>query len=155
MNRSGGRGFSLLELVVAMSVIAFLSTFMLDRLQFYQEQAEKTVFNAVLGAMRSGLRLQSAMLLMREGPQNLALLADKNPVDLLAEVPADYQGVLEDGLPEKPGWYFSPQDKILIYMSNRSEGLRVSGGGRILRFKASVLPGTGVQLLPLLAYEWR
>lgn len=155
MSRSGGRGFSLLELVVATALIAVLSMVMLDRLLFYQEQAEKTAFNAVLGALRSGLRLHSAMLLIREGPRNLASLADKNPMEVLGESPADFRGTLDGGSPEGPGWYFDSEDKVLIYIPNVDRSLRVSGGGRALRFKVSVMPGGGVQLLPVLAYEWR
>ena len=150
------RGFTLVELLVSFSIIVVLSTIFLERIFFYQEQAERAAFNAVLNAMQTGLRLQHAMILIREGPKGLAEIGDINPVDVLLEPPPNYFGGLSEASSPRNGWYFDRANKLLIYRPNFHRWLTVSSGGDEIRFRV-VVSGNGaggIRLLPVEEYLW-
>ncbi len=112
-------GFTLLELAVTVAIIAILSTFLLNRIMFYRDQAEEVAMQQVVGNLRSAMHLQLALLLARNREQELLQLAQQNPMDWLAEKPANYLGEIESSQqPDllKGNWYFDKRDKRLLYM---------------------------------------
>jgi prepilin-type N-terminal cleavage/methylation domain-containing protein len=113
------RGFTLLELVVVITVISILGMVALERLLTYREQAEKVAMEQTVGILRSAMNLQIANLVASQKTQQIGKLAGQNPMDWLAEKPGNYLGELHDPAPEQtaPGnWYFDPQERVLVYL---------------------------------------
>jgi general secretion pathway protein G len=140
--RPGPAGFTLLELIVVICLIAVFASFALERLLRYQEIAEKTAMEANLGAMRSGQGMKAAATLVTGGLQALPKLADENPIDWLADPPAGYLGALSNpplSAVPKGSWYFDMKNKELVYRPQRTRFL-ISGadGDDRIRFKVIV-----------------
>lgn len=116
------RGFSLLELMVVIIVISVLATVLFDRLQRYQELAEKTAMEITIMNLRSGLRLRVAELMIQDRMQEIASLAQENPVKWLDAPPPNYIGQADDAEPAiAPGsWYFDSRRRELVYIPRRT-----------------------------------
>src|SRR5882672_459248 len=103
------RGFSLLELVVSLTLVAVLVGVFLDRALYYREQAEKSAMEQVAQDLRSSVNLRVAELALDNRFAELAQLPQQNPMDLLARKPQNYRGVLV-GTGEQEvvtgNWYF-------------------------------------------------
>ncbi len=142
--RSAGRGFTLIELIVVVSLVAVFAAIALDRLKFYQEAAEKAGLETTLAAMHSGLQLRVAQLLVKGDAQAIAALAGSNPVQFLSEPPPGYAGELRESQAGLPGggWYFDPMRREIVYKPALTTHLRVGGGkpgeDARLRFRADV-----------------
>jgi len=115
-------GFTLLELVVVVSLVAILAVVAIDRLLYVQEQAEKTVMEQTAGILKSALRLQVADLIARQETEKIAALAGQNPMNWLAERPAGYLGEFDStDAPKGPrgSWYFDRTERALVYLVDR------------------------------------
>ena len=82
-------GFSLFELMIVVCVIALLAGLLLNRMQLYEEAAEKAVMQQTVAAIKSALQMRAAayMIAGREG--DIERLPGMNPVNLLQEKPAN------------------------------------------------------------------
>ena len=134
------RGFTLFELAVAVSVIAVLAVVLLGRLEMLQQDAERVAVRQTLLALRAGLRMQVLELYASDRQNQLPALAGQNPIDWLAEKPANYLGAYMAPEMEKfpqSHWFFDRSNAELIYILNRgnSFGARHS---ELLRFKVSL-----------------
>lgn len=123
-------GFSLLELLVVVTSIGLLGGVLLERMLFYQEQAEKAAMEQMAGALRSALRLQIAERLPK-GRQGMAELVGQNPMDWLLGKPANYRGE-RTGAGTAPGgsWYFDPSTKNLVYVVGNGRHFTPNAAGR-------------------------
>lgn len=152
------RGFSLVELAVVIAVVSGLLYFLLDRVLYIQEMAEKTEVEETVRSINYGLRLEAASRLTRSpDPKRIALEKD-NPVKWLETMPQKYLGEHEK-VPTSAApayWYFHPGERQLIYRPKRSEHLRVAGKkDKEIRFvvradKSMAQPS----LVPYLPYAW-
>ncbi|NHZ38028.1 type II secretion system protein [Massilia rubra] len=121
---SGARGFSLLELAVCAVVVAILTGVLLQRLLDYRERAELAAVEQLAGVLRTALVLKVGQLQVRGKEAEIASLAGKNPIDLLAEKPRNYAGEYFTPTPEQvaPGnWYFDRKTKTLVYLISREK----------------------------------
>jgi general secretion pathway protein G len=112
------RAFSLIELVVTLTLIAVLVGLLLDRTVYYQELAEKATMEQIAADLRSSVNLRVAELALENHFAQLDDLVLKNPFDLLARKPQNYLGVLDAPLAEAvpPGkWYFDKKSKEVVY----------------------------------------
>lgn len=138
-------GFTLIELAVTVALIAILASVLLSRVMFYRDQAERVAMQQMIGSLRSGLHLQLAMLMVRHREHEIAKLAQQNPIQWLAEAPANYLGELdqvnEESL-EKGHWYFNKRDRQLIYLiageTGQNESNRVYLTVKLLRSKPTM-----------------
>lgn len=113
------RAFSLIELVVTLTLVAVLGGILLDRTVYYQELAEKANMEQVAADLRSSVNLRAAELVLENRFAELDVLVLKNPFDLLVQKPQNYLGVLEDPSAEavQPGkWYFDKKSKEVVYL---------------------------------------
>lgn len=118
------RGFTLIELIVVIVIIATLFTVFLNRVWFYQERAEKTAMVEVAGAIQSALVMQYGSLLVQGREADIVALAADNPMNWLAKKPRNYAGEFYEPTPLSvaPGnWMFDLKSHELIYVLNRSD----------------------------------
>jgi general secretion pathway protein G len=111
-------GFSILELVVSLTLVAVLVGVFLDRVLYYREQAEKAAMEQVAQDLRSSVNLRVAELMLENRLQELAALPGKNPMELLERKPQNYLGVLDGSRVEEVvtgNWYFDKTSKEVVY----------------------------------------
>jgi prepilin-type N-terminal cleavage/methylation domain-containing protein len=170
------RGFSLIELAIVISIISVLAALLLNRVVFYQEQAEKVAVEQLLGTLRSALHLQIADMVAKGKTGDISRLVEHNPMDWLAEKPSNYVGEYYAPKPEMVAagnWYFDMHDRTLVYLVHHQEHLHTaSNEANKLRFSAHLvmsLPDKssnssleaapkpsieGVVLEPVVSYKW-
>ena len=113
------RGFSMLEFVVVGIVMAVLVGALLQRMTFYQEQAEQAAVERMVGVLRAALALRVGHVQASGKTDELALLAGQNPIDWLTERPPNYAGDFYAPVPSTlvPGqWYFNRSNKAVTYL---------------------------------------
>ena len=133
------RGFSVLELVVSICLIAVFSAVLLERLLYLEEYAEMTAMDLTVARMQSGLRNRFADLLIRDKVSEIAALADENPIEWLDTHPEDYLGEF-DWKPDadlRGKWYFDRKQHELVYTINLGRHfLPLQGGATEFRWRA-------------------
>lgn len=156
--RDKSHGFGLVDLAVALALLAALLYFLLDRLLTMQEMAEKTEVEETVRSINYALRLEASSRMARGADPQRTPLEKENPIKWLQAPPRNYLGEMAKapGQARPAYWYFHPEERQLIYRPNRAEHLKVEGGkSRELRFvvRADVgLPHPS--LLPVLPYDW-
>ena len=133
MKTRRNQGFTLIELVVVIIIISTLGAVLLDRMWFYQEAAEKAAMEQLAGTLRSALHFQIADRLLNGKTADMAELAQDNPMDWLAEPPANYVGdrfAPPVGEVPKGSWYFDLKDRQLVYLVSRGEHFAPNPQGR-------------------------
>lgn len=126
-HRGRGRaasGFTLIELVVSITVIVLLMTAFLTRLLVYQREVERIAMEQVVRAVRSGLQIQLASMNSRGRMNELPGLLLQNPIDWLAQKPPNYLGAFYhpgDNELETGNWYFNKKDHKLVYLFKHSD----------------------------------
>lgn len=167
-------GFTLIELIVVVCLVAIFVAVAGNRLRLYQEAAEKTAFELTVASMQSGLQLQLAALLIKGDAKGIMALQGVNPVRFLDHPPAGYAGEFSQPVPSLPGgsWYFDRPRGELVYVPDLRAHLRVegargeSGDGSPLRFRTRIdYEPTAIQgaagggfrtasILPVASYAW-
>jgi prepilin-type N-terminal cleavage/methylation domain-containing protein len=170
MSRSGRqrqRGFSLLELAVVAVILSLLLGVLLERLNFYQEAAERARFEATLQVYKTALQIRLAELMLERREGEARLLEVENPTRWLSEKPTDYGGSYPQQ-PEPGIWYFDETSRELVYVANSARRLAVEprNGLKQLRFRVKIIYQPvvvsgktiqaigGMSLLPSIAFQW-
>lgn len=142
-------GFSLLELVVSLTLVAVLVGVFLDRALYYREQAEKSAMEQVALDLRSSVNLRVAELVLDNKFKELSALPDENPMDLLAAKPQNYRGVLKHGGGEHvvPGnWYFDITSKEVVYFVDLGQNfITQEQGPKRVAWHVVLVPGAGAK----------
>jgi len=151
---SSERGFTLIELIIVITIVVILAAVFLNRVWFYQEQAEKTAMVEVVGAIQTALTMQHGRLLVRSMESEVTALAADNPMRWLAKQPHNYSGEFYDPTPRSvaPGnWVFDLKSRELIYVLDRTEHF-VPGkdGNKWIRYRVNLMydPGLGTSGKP-------
>jgi general secretion pathway protein G len=113
-------GFSLFELAVAAIVLSLVVGILLQRLAYYQDEAERTGVQLQLANMRSALHHKALQAALHSNPESMAALSGANPVAWLEREPVNYRGEIDDGRVSEliPGnWYFDRARRNLVYVS--------------------------------------
>lgn len=113
------RGFSLFELLVVIVIVSILMVIAISRLLALQVDAERVVMESTVGALRSALGIKVAESIVKHKIAGLPAYEGSNPMNLLAEVPANYLGEIEGADPyvlEKGSWYFDKLAKSMVYI---------------------------------------
>ena len=117
--RRARAAFTLFELVVVLSIVAFLGATMANRVEILQARAERATVEHVIGALRSALALEMAARVVRGGEEEHLRTFDTNPMDRLSVPPAAYMGALDDPREtdlEPATWYFNRTQGTLEYL---------------------------------------
>jgi prepilin-type N-terminal cleavage/methylation domain-containing protein len=115
------QGFSLLELVVVIVLVAVLSGFLLDRVLPLIGQAERVAFLQTRQQIQNALLLEAAERIVRGESASLASLVGTNPMSLLLEPPGNYLGAGSIGDKSLPpgSWHFDADRNLLVYRPGR------------------------------------
>ena len=170
MTRRGraSQGFTLVELAVAVSVIAVAAALLLNRLAYHQEMAEKAAMEAVARAVKTGLQLKLAELIATQGQAEAGILEVEDPMRWLEARPDNYGGFYAAGI-DRGKWYFDSGKRHLVYIVNTGRRLELDTGGgpAEMRFQARLVKDrvafaggaqesvTAVTLTPVTSYRWR
>ena len=122
-----GSGFSLLELVIVIAIIATLSAIALTKLWQVQVQAEQVAMEQVLGGLRSALGIKVASYFVQNDVAGVRTLLGTNPMDRLSEVPKNYVGSLTGADPDTiagGSWYFDASGRVLVYRVRNQDYFR-------------------------------
>lgn len=160
-----------MELIVVISVVAVLATTALDRLFWYQGQAEKAAMEYTATMIKSGLWMSAASLMMAERTSDIPSLAEHNPMNLLAQKPENYLGEIDGSKAEslKGGnWFYDTSKHQVIYVVGQRHyftpevpgDFTVRYGMKVLYGEMELAPGNkvtyiaGITLVPLSKYTW-
>lgn len=167
MKRSTQRGFTLIELIIALIILSVLATASEQRLAVYQELAEKATMDATLSIIKTGLQIRLAQLIIDNRQREAVSLEKTNPMAWLSEKPANYLGAYRRP-PEGRSWYYDERRDELVYVAQAADHLRIpmTDGTKQIRFRTRLLRdkvhagGTvidsvsGVTLVPVFPYSW-
>ena len=132
-------GFTLLELAIVIMFISILASIFVNRMQRYQELAEKTVVEATVANMRSGLRYRVAELMMNGRMNEMGSLSRENPMSWLKAPPSNYLGQVAPSSQQRipPGsWYFDQRRHELTYLLQHSRYFKPGPDGqKMIRFR--------------------
>jgi len=124
------RGFTLVELLVVICVVAVLFGVALDRLWRYQELAERSAVEQNLAAINVALTMKFAALIAAGRADAIAGEVGANPIHLLSRPPENYLGELyapaPGSLPAR-SWHYDRQSGDLVYVPGRTRYLVISG----------------------------
>lgn len=164
--RLRSKGFSLLESVVGLVLIAVFCALLLERLAYYQEVAEKAVMELEVNKLKLALQVHIGDLIARNRALDYAEIARDNPVLWLDHPPVGYRGEFSGGasaeLP-KGSWYFDRSNAELVYLLNQDRNFRspVEGRARVRWRLKTIQPAAGgdgtvigLQLAPAEPYSW-
>jgi prepilin-type N-terminal cleavage/methylation domain-containing protein len=136
------KGFTLIELIVVICIVALLFGIALDRLMRFQELGERTAMEQNIAAINVALAMKFAALVASGRGPAIEKEVAANPVDLLARPPENYLGALfmpsAELLPPR-SWYFDRASGDLVYVPGRTRYLTLpSDATNGLRFHVVV-----------------
>ena len=166
------QGFTLLEMLIVVSLVGILAAVALQKLLWYQGQAEKSAMEYTATMIKSALWMESANLMMANRGNEVVALAERNPINLLAEKPANYLGEVDsDNIEElaNGNWVYDVRHRQLSYLvSHKTYFKPKQGGNYLVRYKIHVLYGeieitygkhekyvAGVTLKLQSGYDWQ
>lgn len=116
------RGFTLVELVVTICIVALLFGVALDRLLRFQELGERAAMEQNIAAINVALTMKFAALVAAGRGHAIEDEVRANPIDLLARPPENYLGALfmpsRELLPDR-SWYYDRASGDLVYVPGR------------------------------------
>ncbi len=128
------RGFTLLELVIAIVVILLLATGSYIRYMALAADAERAAFKGVSGWLRAGLNMEVSGALGRNDMASLEALEMSNPMSLVMKVmepPSNYLGELSGTEARNAAaghWYYDLDQRLLAYHVRYNRNLEAIAG---------------------------
>ncbi|NHQ90042.1 type II secretion system protein [Janthinobacterium lividum] len=141
------RGFTLFELAVAAGVFAILVTVFLNRVSYYQQQAQQVAVAQMLGVLRTSLRVQVLQLYLKDRRDKIPALARQNPFDWLMDKPVNYLGEFaQPDLEKLPAgnWLYDRKEQKIIYLFSNGNIFPITRVDSV-KFKV-ILPGADADL---------
>jgi general secretion pathway protein G len=157
----------LLELVIAITLIAIFAAVLLDRLLYYQEAYEKATMEYWANVIKVGLQIRVGHLMAQNHVVDFAEVARENPMSWLDEPAPGYRGeVVATADPNMPprSWYYDRTRRELVYVAGQARYLLRDADGhprvhfrvRIVRPDTAIRDGIalGLQFAPVEPYRW-
>jgi prepilin-type N-terminal cleavage/methylation domain-containing protein len=165
------KGFTLIELVIVISIVGVLASMLFSRVLFYQEMAEKAAMQQVVSALKSALVLEYGHRMTLSMGSAINDISTENPMDWLSQKPVNYAGAfnsIKPGTIEAGNWAFDLNTRELIYIPRHAEYFSPSKDGvKWVRFRMRsaydaglgsqgrrVMELTGVTIAPVESYQW-
>jgi prepilin-type N-terminal cleavage/methylation domain-containing protein len=163
------QGFTLIELIVVVCIVVILIGTLLNRVSYYQEQAEKVAMQQVAGALQSALTMEYGSLMTHGQGSRVSELVTENPMDWLSRKPENYSGEFyapTSGSVAPGNWVFDLKSRDLVYVVDRGEHFTPGrDGNKWVRYHVRLtyeqLPAgdeekalTGVLFEPVEPYSW-
>lgn len=161
------KGFTILELIVVIAVVALLASVAMPKFYRLTMRAEALGAQGMIGTVRSALSLQMARALYQG--DDLAGWAQNGsralfPMhDLLLEQPESYLGVIENS-DQRGHWYDDKNSHELVYVVRNDEVVNgVTGTPPKVRWQINVIYDDrqpekkqviGLVLQPVTAHQW-
>jgi prepilin-type N-terminal cleavage/methylation domain-containing protein len=160
------KGFTILELIVVIAVVALLASVALPKFYRLTLRAEALSAQGMIGTLRSALSMQMAQGLY-QGADLAAWAHDgSRPLypmhDLLLEQPKDYLGVLSDS-DQRGKWFDDKQTHELVYVVRNDEIIHgITGTPKKVRWRIFALHEqmaggnqlVGLLLQPVIKPQW-
>ncbi len=157
------QGFTMLEMIVAITLVVVLYTTMLDKLLPLRGDAEAANVATIAGSLRSALGMEVADRLVRLDLEAIADLEGANPMRFMAETPENYLGEVSGVDPANlptGNWYFDSAAGELVYLVRHTEYFRTElPGPPRLAFKVMLVRNdrgdlAGVRLARVNTFVW-
>lgn len=153
---SRARGFTLFELAVTVSVIGVLIVVFLGRVSFYRDEAARLAFEQTVTALRAEVRLRVLALTIAGKRKDIPALAGQNPMNWLAQKPANYLGEFYSPDTKKfasGNWFFDRSNGLLVYLLNPSN-IFDANDSELLKFNVSLSAGSDGVVGPMVTPEF-
>ncbi|CAK0742263.1 conserved hypothetical protein [Gammaproteobacteria bacterium] len=141
--RFGFQGFTLLELVLIITIVSLLGVVLLEQLLRYWEMAEKAAMEQLIGTLQSAMVMRMSTLVVRHQAQQIPAMPQENPMGWLSEKPTNYLGEYyhpESSALSLGSWYYDIKDQELIYLVNHGRYfIPGTDGRRWIRFKVGLV----------------
>jgi hypothetical protein len=159
-------GATKFEFALAVVLIGIFATFLLNRLSYYEAQAEKTNMESTVRAIKSGLRIQMATMMIHGRVQEYAQLAQQNPLDWLelnAAKDNDPGGKTKSDWGLLAGWSYDKSTQTLVYSVKHGDDFQSdTSGNKRIRWKVKLIrdeadpakPVVSVALELMELYRW-
>jgi hypothetical protein len=158
----------MVELAVCIALIAVFAGLLLERLQYYQEAAEKAVMELEANNLKLALQVHIGDLIARNQALDYPQLARENPVGWMDQPPLGYRGEFDGDVSAqlpKGSWYFDRTSAEVVYVVNLDRNFRpASGGSTRVRWRVKLVRPEGVaakdsmvigmRLVPVEPYRW-
>jgi type II secretory pathway pseudopilin PulG len=157
------RAFSRLEMLVSVALILVMGGILLERMLYYQEQAEKAAMETTARELDSMLRIRAAELMLANRSGELAQLERTDPFTLFEVPPGRYSGETEGraASSESGVWRYDRRAAEVFYLPSSRQHLRlINGDDTAIRYRVKLLraapeaPVAGVRLECLSEYRW-
>jgi prepilin-type N-terminal cleavage/methylation domain-containing protein len=139
--RRFSHGFTLLEMAIVTILFALLGGGLLHYLRSYQAQIERLAVQQTVHAIRSEMALRIGHLIITHRSREIGALARENPMDWLAQKPANYLGEFYAPKTTKiasGNWYFDKSSLTLVYLLNH-EALFQDDSSKQLNFRTKLV----------------
>jgi prepilin-type N-terminal cleavage/methylation domain-containing protein len=126
------QGFTLFEMVIAITLVVLLYVTMMDRLMPLRGDAEAANVATIAGSLRSALGMEVADRLLHGEAASISELEGSNPMRLLAEIPENYLGEVDGVNPANlptGSWYFDSSAGELVYLVRYTDYFRTEMPG--------------------------
>lgn len=118
------RGAGKFEFAVVAIIFAVLSGVLLQKMYFYQHEAEKLAIDRVLMILRAALADKASSLYLKGKAEDFRALERENPMRWLERPPPNYAGEFDapkDGAVPAGSWYFDRSTTTLSYVLNNRD----------------------------------
>jgi general secretion pathway protein G len=161
-------GFSLLELIVSIALIAVFTGLLLDRMLYYEEAAEKAVVEWQATTLKVALQVHIGDLIARNQKLDYAAIARENPMRWVDHPLVGYRGEFGgDASAELPkgSWYYDRSAAELVYVVKLDRNFRPAADGptrvrwhvKLVRPEGAAGKDStviGLQFVPVVPYRW-
>jgi general secretion pathway protein G len=149
---------TILQAALYIAVVSVLALVLLERIQVYSAFAERAAVDATLNNVRSALYVRLAQDRLQGTLTREYLWDGDNPFELARVTVTNYAGVfsgpeLPSALPEG-AWGYDGGSREVVYRPSYPRGLRVEGGGTLLRYRLRVPPGALPRFEPSAPFVW-
>lgn len=130
-------GYTLFEFSVAAAIFAILAAVLLERMTFYQDEAERAATQKMVADLQSVLTMRAATLRAQNRADEIADLAGQNPMEWAVHKPFHYRGQFYSPAAQdiEPGtWYFDRTTRKLVYVFREGKSF-LSGATKRVYFK--------------------